>query len=123
MSKEIKLIVLSLGLVLLFFLPIILISHKLDVVTRNYNQLKAEKISSYNLNRAIDSLKYKVIILNKSLDSIQVVKNKVYTKYTDKIKYVYEIKTNPATLDSLTNAILFELDSLERTGHLNPGAN
>jgi len=118
MSKEVKIILVTFVVFIAVFSPIIILTYKLTNLSAEYNKLRIQKASIYIDNRALDSLRLKAKAVKYSLDSLQTVKNKVRVKYIDKIKYVYELKNKPASLDSLTTIILYNLDSLERAGQL-----
>lgn len=118
MSREVKIILVTFVVFIAVFSPIIILTYKLTNLSAEYNKLKTQKASIYIDNRALDSLRLKTKAVKYSLDSLQTVKNKIQVKYIDKIKYVYELKDKPASLDSLTTIILYNLDSLERAGQL-----
>jgi hypothetical protein len=113
MSKDLRLLALLLALFIGQFIVILSLYSKLQTALK-----KVEPYKQYDVNNPkLDSLKHKTIELQHSLDSLQLVKAKVDYRYIDKINYIYEIKDNSASMDSLATHVLYKLDSLERAGY------
>jgi predicted RND superfamily exporter protein len=116
MGKDVRILGLALALFIGQFIVIISLYAKLQTLL----QRERTTYQQYDVNNPkLDSLKAIAVGLDKSLDSLQLVKVKNTYEYVEKIKYVYSVKDS-ASLDSLAFTILLQLDSMERAGYFKP---
>jgi hypothetical protein len=116
MNKDLRILGLALALFIGQFIVIISLYAKLQTALQR-NVLPYEQ---YDVNNPkLDSLKAIAVNLERSLDSLQLVKVKNTYEYVEKIKYVYSVKDS-ASLDSIAFTVLLQLDSLERAGYFKP---
>lgn len=122
MNKETRILLLAVALFIGQFIVILSLYARYSDAVRKLDENSIEQLDLEPVNPELDSLKRRAIKLEASLDSLQIVKQRTRYKYIDQIKYVYSIKKS-SSLDSLTTSILYQLDSLDRGGQLNPGQN
>jgi len=122
MNKETRILLLAVALFIGQFIVILSLYARYSDAVRKLDENSIEQLDLEPFNPELDSLKRRAIKLEASLDSLQIVKQRTKYKYIDQIKYVYSIKKS-SSLDSLTTIILYQLDSLDRAGQLNPGQN
>lgn len=116
MGKDVRILGLALALFIGQFIVIISLYAKLQTAL----QRERTTYQQYDVNNPkLDSLKAIAMDLDKSLDSLQLVKVKNTYEYVEKIKYVYSVKDS-ASLDSLAFTVLLQLDSMERAGYFKP---
>lgn len=123
MSKDLRLLVLCLALFIGQFIVILAIYARYSDVVKKLERNTIEELTTEPYNYELDSLKQRARTLERSVDSLQLVKARIKVNYKEKIEYVYQIKENSASLDSLTTYILLQLDSAERAGYFKPGAH
>lgn len=113
MGRDVRILGLALALFIGQFIVIISLYAKLQTAL----QRNPPSYEQYDVNNPkLDSLKAIVVGLDKSLDSLQLIKVKNTYEYVEKIKYIYSVKDS-ASLDSLAFTVLLQLDSLERAGY------
>jgi predicted RND superfamily exporter protein len=116
MGRDVRILGLALALFIGQFIVIISLYAKLQTAL----QRERTTYQQYDVNNSkLDSLKAIAIDLDKSLNSLQLIKVKNTYEYVEKIKYVYSVKDS-ASLDSLAFTVLLQLDSLERAGYFKP---
>lgn len=123
MSKDLRLLVLCLALFIGQFIVILAIYARYSDVVKKLERNTIDELTTEPYNYELDSLKQRARTLERSVDSLQLVKARIKVNYKENIEYVYQIKENSASLDSLTTCILLQLDSAERAGHFKPGAH
>lgn len=120
MSKDLRLLVLCLALFIGQFIVILAIYARYSDVVKKLERNTIEELTTEPYNYELDSLKQRARTLERSVDSLQIVKARIKVNYKEKIEYVYQIKDKSASLDSLTTYILLQLDSAERAGYFKP---
>lgn len=120
MSKDLRLLVLCLALFIGQFIVILAIYARYSDVVKKLERNTIEELTTEPYNYELDSLKERARTLERSIDSLQIVKARIKVNYKEKIEYVYQIKDKSASLDSLTTYILLQLDSAERAGFFKP---